>query len=306
MNCRQAANRQSHDAESGKGDPVRPVLEEMDRLKGITDLVGRKRDSIRMQAADRHQVDVVVEPFISYAETVNCCLKDAGLPLLLADDRPVMLKPNLVNDSPHPVTTPPALCEAVIAFVRRHTAAPIVIAEGCGDSNLETPEVFARLGYETLARRMDVGLTDLNSARLLRLSDAACNVFSEMWLPGAVFDHVLISLPVLKAHSLCRFSGSMKNMMGMAPPRHYAARHGNWKKAAFHRHLNAAIRDLNRYRSPDFTLLDATIGLAEFHLGGPACDPPVNRLLAGRDARTVDRAAAGLLGIEWATIGHLA
>ncbi len=233
-------------------------------------------------------------------------MRATGAVRLLSGGRPVMLKPNLVNASPHPVTTPPALCEAVIAFVRRHTDAPIVIAEGCGDAILDTPEIFDRLGYRDLAQRHDIELLDLNEAALVCLADDTCRQFPEMWLPEAVFNHVLISLPVLKAHSLCRFTGSMKNMMGLAPPQHYAGRHGIWKKAVFHEHLDNAICELNRYRSPDFTVMDATIGLADFHLGGARCDPPVNCILAGTDARAVDRQAAALLGLDWRRVGHLA
>ena len=157
-----------------------------------------------------------------------------------------------------------------------------------------------------MAERLDVKLLDLNRAPLIRLDNEQCRVFSEMWLPRTVLDHVLISLPVLKAHSLCSLTGSMKNMMGLAPPEHYGGRYGSWKKAAFHHRLDDAIGDLNRYRSPDFTVMDATIGLAGYHLGGPCCDPPVNRILAGEDARAVDRLAAELLGLDWRTIGHLA
>lgn len=250
--------------------------------------------------------NVVTENFTSYGVSVGRCMAAAGAAALLAEGRPVMLKPNLVNDSHHPVTTPPAFCEAVIAFVRRHTDAPVVVAEGCGDAVLETPEVFARLGYADLANRLDVDLLDLNTAPLTRRVDQSCSLFPEMWLPEAAFDHVLISLPVLKAHSLCRFTGSMKNMIGLAPPRHYAGRFGNWKKAAFHHRLDQAIVELNRYRRPDFTVMDATIGLAEYHLGGARCDPPVNRILAGPDSRALDREAATLLGLDWTRVGHLA
>ncbi len=249
---------------------------------------------------------VVTEHFSSFVESVHRCMAAAGAAALLAGDRPVMLKPNLVNDSPHPVTTSAPFCEAVIAFVRQHTDAPVVIAEGCGDAGLETPEVFARLGYQALARRLDVGLLDLNAAALVRRTDETCQLFAEMWLPEAVFRHVLISLPVLKAHSLCRFTGSMKNMMGLVPPRHYGGRAGSWKKAALHHRLDRAIVELNRYRSSDFTVMDATVGLADYHLGGRRCDPPVNRILAGADARAVDREAAALLGVDWKTVGHLA
>ena len=248
---------------------------------------------------------IVSEAFSSYGESVARCMQAAGAERVLDGKRPVMLKPNLVNDSPHPVTTPPAFCEAVITFVRQYTPAPIVIAEGCGDAHLETLEVFARLGYQQLARRQQVALLDLNQAALVCCENADRRVFPEMWLPEAVFEHVLISLPVLKAHSLCRFSGSMKNMLGLAPPSHYSGRFGTWKKAAFHHRLDEAIVDLNAYRSPDFTVMDATVGLADFHLGGPRCNPPVNRILAGADARALDREAADLLGLDWTRVGHL-
>ncbi len=229
----------------------------------------------------------------------------AGAVELLAGMRPVMLKPNLVNGSPHPVTTPPAFCAAVIDFIRQHTDAPIVIAEGCGDMALDTLEVFARTGYTAMARERDVSLLDLNSAPLIELENADCRRFPRMWLPEAVLEQVLISLPVLKAHSLCRLTGSMKNMMGLAPPEHYGGRYGGWKKADFHDRLDEAIVDLNRYRAPDFTVMDATIGLIDYHLGGACCDPPANRLLASRDARSLDRMAAELLGINWRGVGHL-
>lgn len=244
-------------------------------------------------------------PFESYDQSVPRCMTEAGAAEVLKNGRPVMLKPNLINASPHPVTTPPAFCRAVIDFVRQHTDAPIVVAEGCGDAHLETPEVFAGLGYTDLAKETGASLLDLNTAPLVHLDNPDLKVFPEIWLPEAVFDHVLISLPVLKAHSLCRLTGSMKNLLGMAPPEHYAGRFGSWKKAVFHEHLDHAIKDLNRYRSPDFTVMDATIGLADYHLGGPCCDPPVNRILAGADARHVDREAARLLGMDWQTVGHL-
>lgn len=248
---------------------------------------------------------VISEIFSDYETSVTRCMAAGGAADLLAAGRPVMLKPNLINASPHPVTTSPAFCAAVIGFVRQHTDAPMVIAEGCGDARLETPEVFARLGYEALARRLDVGLLDLNTAPLKHLTDPTARMFPEMWLPAAVFEHVLISLPVLKAHSLCRLTGSMKNMMGLAPPEHYGGRFGSWKKAAFHRDLDTAVVELNRYRGPDFTVMDATVGLADYHLGGACCRPPVNRILAAKNSRALDREAAGLLGMDWREIGHL-
>jgi uncharacterized protein (DUF362 family) len=249
---------------------------------------------------------VVNLSFTDYEASVLSCMESAGAAELLVEDRPVMLKPNLVTDAAHPVTTAPAMCAAVIGFVRKYSRAPIVVAEGSGAVHLDTATVFARLGYRDLARRLKVELLDLNQAPTIKLRDERCRMFPEMWLPRAVFSHVLISLPVLKFHSLCRFTGSMKNMMGLLPPRRYAGGSGSWKKAAFHQRLDAAIVELNRYRSPDFTVMDASVGLSDHHLGGACCDPPAGRMLAGGDARAVDREAAAVLGVDWRKVGHLA
>ncbi len=252
------------------------------------------------------QNKVIKETFEDYETSVHRAMTAGDAAALLAGGRPVMLKPNLVNATPPPVTTPPEMCSAVIAFVRRHTDAPIVIAEGCGDADLDTDEIFARLGYDRLAQQWDAELLDLNTAPLRRLTNDNCRIFPEMWLPAAVFEHILISLPVLKAHSLCRFTGSMKNMMGLARPEHYSGNGGTWKKATFHQYLDEGIVELNKYRQPDFTVMDATIGLKDYHLGGPCCEPPVNLILAGLQARDIDREASGLLGMDWRNIGHLA
>jgi uncharacterized protein (DUF362 family) len=97
----------------------------------------------------------------------------------------------------------------------------------------------------------------------------------------------------------------MKNMMGLVPPAHY--RQGNsWKKSSFHTNIQQAIADLNRYRTPDFTILDATIGMVDSHLRGRTCKPAPNILAAGYDPVAIDCYGADLLGKDWHNIGHIA
>ena len=48
------------------------------------------------------------------------------------------------------------------------------------------------------------------------------------------------------------------------------------------------------------------MGLAEFHLGGRHCSPPVKKIIAGFSPLEVDRQAAKLLGLDWKKIPHLA
>jgi uncharacterized protein (DUF362 family) len=248
---------------------------------------------------------IVQETFTSYAETVTRVLDALNAGQVLSEQPRILIKPNLVNTSPYPVTTPPACVEAIITYIRTCSDAGIVIAEGCGAAECETEDVFEELGYTELASRHGVGLVDLNTAETVLLKEPSCRIFPEFHMPALAMDHYIISVPVLKAHSLAEITGTMKNMMGFAPPRYYQ-RGGYWKKSAFHARMHQSIIELNRYRAPDLTVLDATTGLAEYHLGGSACSPPVNRIVGGYTPREIDRCAAELLGMDWKMIPHLA
>lgn len=244
--------------------------------------------------------------FTAYSESVPRALDKIGAQKVLSRQTAILIKPNLVNDAPHPVTTHPACCAAIIGYIRSFSDVDIIIAEGTGDAGKKTPAVFTALGYDAVSAQTDVPLLDLNHAPLVKKTNDHCPVFPEVFLPEIAFTHFIISVPVLKAHSLAIITGTMKNMMGFAPPAHYSGRGGTWKKAVFHQHMQQSIIDLNRYRTPDLTVLDASIGLSDYHLGGARCDPPVNKIVAGFDPMVVDRAAAGLLGLDWRTIHHLA
>ncbi|MFP4531292.1 MAG: DUF362 domain-containing protein, partial [Desulfobacterales bacterium] len=214
-------------------------------------------------------------------------------------------KPNLVTSMPHPVTTSPACCRAVIEYIRACSAADIIIAEGTGDPCETTYEVFDKLGYTRLSNELDVPLVDLNAEPVEHHKNPDCPRLPELFLPVIAGTHFILSLPVLKVHTLSKFTGTMKNMMGFAPPSHYAGAGGIWNKAAFHQDLQQAIIDLNRYRSPDLTLMDASVGMPDQHLGGRSCEPPVGKLVAGFDSLSVDRTSAGLLGLDCQKIVHL-
>jgi uncharacterized protein (DUF362 family) len=252
-------------------------------------------------------MSVSMVEFTNYTESIKKALDEVKACEFLEQQTAILIKPNLLGPQPFPVTTSIACCDAVLDYVR--TCAPnadVVVGDGCGDPNMDTHEVFLELGYADWAVEKGIHLIDLNDAPLEWREDPSCEMFPEISLPEIAFTHYIISVPVLKAHMLSAMTGTLKNMMGFAPPRHYSGgKKGCWKKAVFHENLERAIRELNRYRSPDLTVMDASVGLAESHLGGPKCDPPIGKILAGYDPLELDRQAAGLLGLDWHDIGHL-
>ncbi len=246
-----------------------------------------------------------IETFLDYAESLPRVLNSIAAAGVLAKQSKILIKPNLVNASPPPVTLPVAFVAVLVQFLQRHTAAEIIIAEGSGDRLLTTDEIFRIHGYDRLATEYNLTLVDLNEAPLVRLENRSCKVFPAFMMPEVLMESFVISAAVLKAHSLAEVTLSLKNMIGCAPPRYYQ-QGGHWKKSAFHRRMHESIFELNCYRKPDLALIDGSIGLAEYHLGGPPCDPPANRLIAGFDPVAVDAAGARLLGRRWQEIPHLA
>jgi uncharacterized protein (DUF362 family) len=246
-----------------------------------------------------------VVDFVDYPASVFEALDKAGAGPVLAKEKKVLIKPNLVTNKPFPVTTSPKCCGAVIDYVRSWSAASIIIAEGTGDPSHTTMEVFAQLGYARLASAKNTGLIDLNSAPLIRLENNACPRFPVFYMPQIAMDHFIISVPVLKAHLFSAITGTLKNMVGFAPPSHYAGNGGVWNKAAFHIDVHQSITDINCYRHADLTLFDASVGMPDYHLGGALCNPPVKKLIAGFDPVETDRTAAAMLGLDWRTIPHL-
>jgi len=248
---------------------------------------------------------VIIE-FDSYERSIHKALDALDAVKQLTEQKAILIKPNLVNDSPPPITTPPEACEAIITYIRKHSSADIVIAEGCGSATLETDEIFKRLGYTDMAERLGIPLHDLNYGPARTLTKPGCPVFPEIHLPEIAFTHYIISVPMLKAHSLAKMTGTLKNMLGFAQPGFYSGTYGIWKKAFFHGRMQDSLIDLNRYLMPNLTVMDCSVGMVEHHLYGPHCDPPVNKILAGFDPWEVDREAAGLLGLNWKDIRHIA
>ena len=254
---------------------------------------------------DKYQGAVWNGPSSSPEETIAALLDAAGLFEILKHEHQVVLKPNLVEALAPPITTPAALVgEIVSQLTNRCPHLDIIIADGTGSLSYDTHHCFEALGYLPLAGRYKVKLVDLNKEPSRRLQKSDCTRWPEMHLPELVLDSFLISVPVLKAHSLSRVTLTMKNMMGCAPPSHFQGS-GGWGKSSFHRQIHTAIFDLNKYRTPDFTILDASVGMAQAHLWGPTCDPPVGKIAASYDPVAIDAYGTSLLGRSWKEIDHI-
>ncbi len=241
----------------------------------------------------------------SLREDLWALLDTADLPGRIPAGKAVLIKPNLVEALEPPITTPVILIHWLVEYLEnRVPQTNIIIGEGTGSLEYNTHHPFQMLGYTKLCAEKKIPLLDLNTEDLTRKEDPDCKRWPVMHLPSILDEVFLLSVPVLKVHTLAKVTLTMKNMMGCAPPSHFRG-NGGWGKSAFHERMQESIFDLNRYRTPDFTLLDASVGMAEAHLWGNHCDPPVNKLAVSADPVAIDSYGASLLGCNWRDIGHI-
>ncbi|MCJ7604128.1 MAG: DUF362 domain-containing protein [Desulfobulbaceae bacterium] len=259
-----------------------------------------------MQISEKPQKGTVFSTdYTSWDKSLKILLEKSDLADELKGRQRILIKPNLVEALKPPITTPVALIDSLVDWLREMAPhCSIMIGEGCGSAQYDTWYVFEQLGYTRLAGEKKIDLLDLNEESCVKKENQYYSRFPKIFLPVVLFDCFLLSVPVLKAHSLAGVTLTMKNMMGTAPPEHYQ-QGGYWKKASFHSGIHEAIFDLNRYRSPDFTILDATVGMSQAHLWGPVCSPAKNKLAAGFDPVAIDAWGCKLLGRDWRKIGHI-
>ncbi len=242
---------------------------------------------------------VVRVRFSDHHSSIARALELIGAAARLPKDRLIIIKPNLTNSSPPPVTTDVAAAEALLDYLQANTTAPIAIGEGCGQGT--TGDLFEKLGYKSLAEARRIELIDFNRAPAVLLENDTALQLKELYLPAVVLDAFIISLPVLKDHSFTATTIAMKNMFGLPPGRCYK---GAWNKSALHSpSTDRSVVDICLYKKPDLSVVDASVALAGMHLCGTK--KKLGLILASFDPVAVDALGSKLLGHDPQNLPYL-
>lgn len=97
----------------------------------------------------------------------------------------------------------------------------------------------------------------------------------------------LITLPLMKTHSITAFTGALKNQFGIS----------FGKRITYHLHLHPVIVGINEEVRPNFAVMDGTITIEG---NGPANGTPkiMDLILASGDLPAIDAAACRIMGID--------
>jgi uncharacterized protein (DUF362 family) len=233
--------------------------------------------------------DVAQVRFTDYTTSVAKALDLIGAGEKLPRNGLIIIKPNLTNAAPPPVTTPVAAAEALYLYCRQHTGAEIAIGEGCGSGR--TQDTFEANGYAAMARRNGLRLIDFNEVPAVTVRRDDALQLKEFHLPEVAADAFVISLPVLKDHSFTGTTIAMKNMFGLAPAPFYR---GSWNKSGLHSpSTDKSVVDVCLYKRPGLCVVDAVVALVGMHLSGTP--KRLGLILVSLDCVAVDAVGSRLL-----------
>jgi uncharacterized protein (DUF362 family) len=208
----------------------------------------------------------------------------------------VALLPNVQSRHPGSFTKPEIL-RAVIRLCKKAGAVEV----NC-------------LSWQTAKQWEDTGLKAVIDAEGagLKIFDKDESLFKPVLVPGgialkearvlaALDDHdVLINMPITKDHAGNKFTGSMKNLMGLNSPGSNRAFHRpNWKTDPGDvAHLDQSIVDLNKAVRPALNIVDATEFITTNGPFGPGELIKPRKVVAGTDRVAVDAYCASLWGLK--------
>lgn len=225
--------------------------------------------------------------FKSYSESVSNLLKLTKFENELKKHSVIVLKPYLKNSES--VHTPAEFTEAVLNYCMNHKnpEAQVYIAEGSDGE--ETMDVFDRLGYKKLAEQYSVSLIDLNTSDIEEVRDGEFVKFPSIKFPKILQNAYVISLPKLTEDNEMEIIGSLSNMIGAFPAKHYTGWFSNTKNKIRNNHIKYAIHDIIKCKMPNTCIIDAS-DKGFVMLGDPI---------------EMDKQGAKLLGKDWRSIQHL-
>ncbi len=246
---------------------------------------------------------VAISSPTDYLTAITRALDEVNAVEALAGFSRIIVKPNMVNNSPPQVTTDVRCVLAVVEYLVERVDATVVVAEGSGEGstlgNLETN------GYGEVTERFGVELVDLDALPVKKYENSRAGEYKEVHLPEYLEGAALVSVPPAKDHSITQVTLGLKNMVGCLPASHYSG-YWSYKKSQIHAvNEDQAVADLMLYVRPHLTVIDAIKGQVGGHLSGRTPNPPIGMIIASTDVLAADREAARLLGHKPDRIRHL-
>jgi uncharacterized protein (DUF362 family) len=241
-----------------------------------------------------------------------------GIETVAQGKESIMLKPNLVSESPRATTKPQVI--RTLAKLMKGAGKAVSIGEGSAAAggfnsrdgvdyrtkNRETLDamqqfVFDELGYTELARSLDLPLINLHSGEMVDVAVPGGFAYQSITLHQSLTEiDLLCSVPMMKTHVLATVTLGMKNLIGLYPGTVYST-----VRAGVHDHAADAgspgvafeIVDMVRANKLGLVVVDGSTAM-EGNGPGNGNLVPMDVIIAGTNPLATDMVAASAMGFN--------
>jgi uncharacterized protein (DUF362 family) len=204
----------------------------------------------------------------------------------------IAIKPNMCYywKSTTGETTNPLLVETIIDILRTKFSNPDISIVEADATAMTAKHAFRALGYEKLAAKKKVKLLNLLEQDSILIPNSPPSISQEIRVPKLLTEtDLFISVPVLKLHSLTRFTCALKNQFGCIPVR---------RKVIYHTQIHQTIALVNKNIRPHLIVVDALT------VNGKT-PRKLNLIMASDDPVATDSVAAEIAGLDPRKIDYI-
>ena len=177
----------------------------------------------------------------------------------------VLIKPNFNTGDPHPASTNPEVIRHVIRLVKNQDPYAILVGDRSSFWS-DTLKCMKKNGVYEVAEQEGAELYPFDNTEWIKISPAKAKAWPKGFTVPKILNEVdyVISMPVIKTHSIATFTMAIKNWVGILEPlqRTTDLHLFNSKEDTF----GHMLAELHLARTADFIIMDGTKVFVE---GGP-------------------------------------
>lgn len=248
-----------------------------------------------LHASGHAKIDIAVIKGNDYLNnTIKAVELLGGMEKFVPKGSKVAILPN--TQSKHPGTyTKPDIVRAVIRMCKKAGAKEINCLSWLSQKNWDA----TKLGNAVTEEGANLKLADRKDEAAWKMVPVPKGkVFKEAKILKALYENdVFIDIPITKDHAGNKFTGTMKNLMGLNGNNLFFHT-GKFKEPDNIEHLDQCIADLNTIIKPDLCVVDGTELITTKGPFGPGELVKPLKIIAGVDRVAVDAYSCTLWGLQ--------
>lgn len=267
---------------------------------GVTSIIGSSLVPARIYG--NTSVDIAVAKGDNYEQnTIKAIELFGGMDKIVSTESRVAILANPQRNNPGSFTSPEVL-RAVLKLCKQAGAREICCLSWLPEKNWDST------GLKKVVEEQGIPLkiTDLKDETLFKLVPVPRGkILKEARIIKSFFDYdTFINVPITKDHAGNKFTGTLKNLMGLNSPGSNRTFHQkdwttNPDSIAF---LDQCIADLNTIIKPDLCVVDATEFIITNGPFGPGEIYKPKKVVVGKDRVAIDAYCSTLWGLKPAEI----